>query len=705
MGAMRRSLFALLAAAGLVAGCGHATCPTPQPQDDLCGSGFYVKFDPFHEASTDLLRPFPNPLRAGPQPFKSATTGYSPDYPGDFGKLLDALDGFGPYAPAVLSFNEVLDPANLPQDAASSVSPSSPIYLVDLDLVRQDPSAPMSDVLHPFTAWYDATQAGAPVNSLVVAPWSPLEPKHEYALVVTDRLQTWLDPAHSTGTRCVGPSPAFSCVKSKSRVDPRVEPMRVELAPVFDWLEKFGIARGDVSLAVDYTTESVPDELLDVHSQVAAAAPPQPTFDPTRIFTNVSDPTTGKLVPEVKDYFQQYFPTDGSVNVDFDDYDFTGMGTIAYGHFHSTDWREPNFHVWLSDGDTGHVFPQGDNDLEFMMVLPKVDPANGIVPPFKTVVFQHALTVCKETMVAMGSAFNKRGIALVGIDVVNHGSRSEAAQEGQQHVCVTSALDFLQLDNPLETRENFRQTVADEFQFLRMVKSMKSDVDGDGVQDLDTSRVGFVSQSLGSIIGATFLSTEPDVGAGVLNVGGGGLYSLALSFFGSGGSTGPDGFSQLPTPLLDLMTILQTTLERADPIHFAVHAARDPFVIDGVKSAPKSVLLQEAVNDSVVGNTSTDALTREMGGELAGPTVFRGVAGVTERDAPFSGNVANGAATIAQTQFSPAKHQFLLELDNPGATCRGQMQAAIFLDSYFSTGKGTVLDAYTDPAFASCPTD
>jgi hypothetical protein len=118
---------------------------------------------------------------------------------------------------------------------------------------------------------------------------------------------------------------------------------------------------------------------------------------------------------------------------------------------------------------------------------------------------------------------------------------------------------------------------------------------------------------------------------------------------------------------------------------------------------PKNVLLQEAVGDDTVGNFSTDSLTREMGGDVAGPTFFRSVPGLVVRDAPFSGNVAGGQATIAMTQFSPAEHSFLLTLDDPGAFCRGQIQASEFVRSYLDTGVSRVIDAYTAPETAACP--
>ena len=703
---MRQWKIRIAVLGAMLGGCGKAAqCPASQPAFDSCQSGFYAKFDPFDTRSSEL-RPFPDPVFTTSMPFKSHTTGYEPDYPGKFGLLLDTLDGFGTYAPILVSFNDVIDPVSLPQEPEQSLDSNSPVFLVDLEAIRAVPETSFASVVQPVTAWYDGRQAGVPVNTLAIAPYVPLSPKHEYAVVVTNRLRTWTDPLHQ-GSACVGPSAVFNCVKSKSRVDSSLEDMREGLSPLFSWLEKQGFSRGDVSLAMHFTTESVEDELVDVRRQIQQAPPPHPHFDPTRLFTNVADPITGKLSPEVKDYFQQLFPTSGGPDVNFDDYQFESMGTIAYGTFTSKDFRQADFKLFITDGTTGEVREQSENELEFMMVLPRVDPTKNLGPPYKTVVFQHALTVCKETMTVIANEFARRNIAMIGIDVVAHGSRSKKAMETGTRQCTIPALEFLTLDDPLNAREGFRQTVADQYQLVRMVKNNAFDLDGNGQSDLNTARIGYVSQSLGSIIGGTFVATEPDVGAGVLNVGGGGLYSVALSFFGDQGgkAVGPDGFANLPTVLLDLMLVIQTTLDRADPINYARFVARQPLIYAGQPSAAKSVLLQEAVGDDTVGNYSTDALTREMGGVLAGPTTFRAVPGVTTMNAPFSGNVAGGTATIAQTQFSPASHSFLLTLSHPGAFCRGQIQAAEFIDAYLTTGTGKVIDAYTAPEVANCPVD
>ena len=64
------------------------------------------------------------------------------------------------------------------------------------------------------------------------------------------------------------------------------------------------------------------------------------------------------------------------------------------------------------------------------------------------------------------------------------------------------------------------QTAADVMQLVRVIE-VGMDVDGDGVSDLDPSRIYYVGYSFGSNHGALLLSAEPNVRAGVLVAPGG----------------------------------------------------------------------------------------------------------------------------------------------------------------------------------------
>ena len=77
-------------------------------------------------------------------------------------------------------------------------------------------------------------------------------------------------------------------------------------------------------------------------------------------------------------------------------------------------------------------------------------------------------------------------------------------------------------------RDGLRQTVIDLMQLVREIQ-VGMDVDGDGVPDLDASRIYYAGQSFGGIYGVMFLGVEPDIQAGVPNVPGGSITEVASS--------------------------------------------------------------------------------------------------------------------------------------------------------------------------------
>src|SRR5215218_3681764 len=64
---------------------------------------------------------------------------------------------------------------------------------------------------------------------------------------------------------------------------------------------------------------------------------------------------------------------------------------------------------------------------------------------------------------------------------------------------------------------------------MQLVKVLKGgvDVDGDGADDLSSSRIYYAGQSFGGIYGTQLLGLEPDVRAGVPNVPGGPIIEIA----------------------------------------------------------------------------------------------------------------------------------------------------------------------------------
>ena len=245
------------------------------------------------------------------------------------------------------------------------------------------------------------------------------------------------------------------------------------------------------------------------------------------------------------------------------------------------------------------------------------------------------------------------------------------------------------------TRDGLRQTVIDLMQLVREIQ-VGIDVNGDGLPDLDASKIGYFGQSFGGIYGTTFMAVEPDVHAGVVNVPGGSISEIArlspvfrslvgialISRTPSLYNVVPDPFLQnfvesMPLsgvgPLTDTVPgadAIQSYVDQqiwaqtpADPVAFASHIRAQPLF--GV--SPKAIIVQFAKGDKTVPNPTSSALIR-AGGLEDRATYFR-------NDLAFAlvpGYTVKNPHTFLSNIFAPTQAPFAV-----GA----QQQIAAFLAS------------------------
>jgi len=241
---------------------------------------------------------------------------------------------------------------------------------------------------------------------------------------------------------------------------------------------------------------------------------------------------------------------------------------------------------------------------------------------------------------------------------------------------------------------------VDLMQLVRVIE-VGIDVDGDGVADLDRSRIYYFGQSFGGIYGTIFLGVEPSVRVGVPNVAGGSIIEVArLGGFrplvGIALATripslinvpDPSGIAfneNLPLrnqpPVINTVPgaiAIQEAIENSEwvsqsgnPVAYAPHIRRDP--LDGVEA--KSIIVQFAKGDQTVPNPTTSAILRA--GDLADRATF------FRNDLAFAANPA--------TPKNP--HTFLTRINVPavaGIALAAQEQIAVFFAS-----DGTII---TDP--------
>jgi hypothetical protein len=208
----------------------------------------------------------------------------------------------------------------------------------------------------------------------------------------------------------------------------------------------------------------------------------------------------------------------------------------------------------------------------------------------------------------------------------------------------------INLGSPLTSRDNLRQSEADMIVFTKSVANL--DITGDGVSDVDKTRISYVGLSLGGIVGGGHLHFANDTRTATLSVPGGVITQLLLDSptFGPGIIAGIGAQSSTTTlPLIYNNTNFnnyfrdqQTIIDSGDPINH---------ILDAQKLVP--LHLQKVVGDTVVPNSATDRLI--AAGKLRkistlGPTaVGEGTGGYTTMTAGYHGSLFDPSVSAAAT--------------------------------------------------------
>ncbi len=343
-----------------------------------------------------------------------------------------------------------------------------------------------------------------------------------------------------------------------------------------------------------------------------------------------------------------------------------GVAASVIGRMTAPDYRGPDGRiVW---DERGRPIEQREHHLELVLKIPKASAGHAPV-----VVFGHGLGAFKETLFQVSSELGQRGYATIGIDIGGHGSRM--GEDGL-------ISDYFTFDKLLATRDLFLQSIADEVQLARLVEGALATLDvvpegGDGIPDLAPDVVGYIGQSMGTVLGGTYLAVEPSIDAAVLNVPGGGFVPLLqlspslssiIDGFVPAGTTASEG--------LALFSLGQMLVDDIDPANFASHVTFDPFP----GHRPKDVLLQQAVDDEIVPATATELLAHALGVPQVEPSL-QPVFGLADVTAPATGRGLYQFRTGAPEGLNHA-----LLLTRPGAL----RQVGEFIDSRVRTGAATI---------------
>jgi hypothetical protein len=349
------------------------------------------------------------------------------------------------------------------------------------------------------------------------------------------------------------------------------------------------------------------------------------------------------------------------------------VGQLAFGKYLSPDHETADKVIPPIGTRSGIPVVQGMNEIFFILFVPRGEkPADG----WPVALFGHGNGDNKDfSPYFFAPRLASRGIATLAINAVGHGggplgtltfrdtdsgqvsflSGGRGIDQNGDGVIAANEGMLAAVPQAVATqliitvRDGIQQTVADLMQLVREIE-VGMDFDGDGVADLDPSRIYYFGQSLGGIYGTAFLAVEPAVSAGVSNVAGGSIIEASrlstttrslieqalasrvppLTNVGDI-SMGDFRFDEnLPLrnqpPVINTVPgaiAIQEVIENAEwvaqaggPVTYASHLRKQPLA--GVPT--KAVLYQFARGDQNIPNPTTTAILRA--GDLADRAIF-----------------------------------------------------------------------------------
>jgi hypothetical protein len=618
-------------------------------------------------------------------------------------RLLGELDGFDLDPRLVLRFTGTIDVSSVTSRSVFLIRlAAGPPEIMGVDRLVWDP-----DTL-----------------TLYARPESLLEPEMRYGLVVTRELR-------DSAGRSVEPSPSFAALLRSTGRPPVAQEHRAAFGLLRRALDRRGVRVDGVVLASVFTTGSVSTfleqardsldwRLPDPALMTAPEAGGRAWFPRASLARLVLRRQVGPMVgsaPGSGAASGADGPPDGFRDepLPLDALPKDVVAGVGIGWYWSPWYLTPERRIVEAPTLAPHRGAGVDRPVPFVIVIPAGrSPREG----WPLAVFGHGYggeMLSSALLVAGGLA--RQGIATVAVSVVGHGGGTESRllagmSDGRtQTVRVPGRGTDLNADGRIDAtegltpvpggplsalglRDGLRQQVVDLMALVRAV-GRGLDVDGDGISDTGLAPIFYAGHSLGGIYGTLFLAVESRVRVGVLVVPGGPVAEIArlspvfrprvrdalerripplLNLPGDFREDLPlrgDGPVIAPAPgtlaIQEYLSRVEWLGRRADPVAYARHLRRAPLTAE-----PARVLVQFALGDPVVPNTTTATLVRA--GELGDRTV------VVRTDR---------VARAAGVEW-PDPHGFLLAVRAPGLIGRVAMLAQEQLGRFLADEGETV---------------
>lgn len=587
--------------------------------------------------------PFPNNL------LLSGTTDLTLNIPvedaSDFSDpkvAMNALDGFSTTAPWSAGFTASID--------ASSLAAGSSVRVFEVTLTG--PGGGVTGVTRELQSPQDFVVALSPSDTsgrtLAIVPTHALKQRTSYMAVLTNGIKNAAGGAvRGSLTYLLSQRTTPLCVGGQSTVPAlaadracALEPLRQLTNSQVAAAAAAGVAPDSIVMTWVATTQSITPTLQAISAVVAASPAPATRVAPT----GMTLAALGLGLPGVADIhigtidlpYYLSAPSDAQLMAPL-----TGRWEATAGAY------IPQCAPFGLDPTSTNLTAcnpvpavKSVQTVPLLMTVPnassgRVRPASG----WPLVIFQHGITRNRSDMFAIAATLAGQGFAVVAIDLPLHGitdkhnpfyvGKTPFASIADERTFDLDLQDnatgapgpdgsidpsggyFINLSSLLTSRDNLRQGVAD-LMSLRRAASTFAGIDG--------GKVHFVGQSLGSIVGTTFLAMDPNVYVGVLSVPGGGIARL-LDGSPTFGPRIRAGLAQngviAGTPDYDaFMAAAQTAVDSGDPINFAGNGTfLDLRVEHPELDFKKRILVQEIVGggdvppDQVIPNRVAGAPT------------------------------------------------------------------------------------------------
>lgn len=340
----------------------------------------------------------------------------------------------------------------------------------------------------------------------------------------------------------------------------------------------------------------------------------------------------------------------------------TAVGTFFQGAFGSKNYQTA---VQVTSPVAADIPSNWDNpltprvqDTAALDVVAAVPASAAPAAGYPVVIFGHGLTRSRQDLYAIAAQLAQAGIASISTDWPLHGNRAvqiyptgsacqTPADTGEPDPTQSAAcFSPILTANLPATRDNFRQGTIDVLGLIEAVKQCDAADPAAGCGDflIDPTRIGYMGQSLGSLIGTLPVAMSTDIKAAVMNVP-----SVSLTTILENTDT-----ATIKCPLIDALinngtiqgnvwqlpaggfnTTDATCLANAtanDPIPVAATAAYRSFAAaarwildpaDGVNfldvlgakvaAGDTAVLIQQVQGDTVIPNEATALMARLLG--------------------------------------------------------------------------------------------